>query len=225
MSLFFGTAMMVYGQTKPLLYDFTELPQSHLQNPGTHSPLNWHIGVPLFSSISIQAGVSGFAAEDLFANDGLDFTTKVGNLVRQGLTQRDRIGIDSQIEFFTAGFKNPNNPDTYYSFGVYGDFQFINYWPRDLALLAFDGNANAIGRRFDLEDLKIRADGVMVFHAGISKKINKRWRLGARAKLYSSVFQLQSTANQGYFVTTQGQDNLLRNTLVAECAVADLGLE
>ena len=224
LGLFFGTALTVYGQTKPLLYDFTELPQSYLQNPGTHSPLNWHIGLPVLSSVSVQAGVSGFSAGDLFANDGVDFSTKLGNLVRQGLTQNDRIGLESQIELISAGFRAKNNPDTYYSFGIYGDFQFVNYWPRDLARLAFDGNANAIGQRFDLEDLKVRADGVMVFHAGLSKKLNKKWRVGARAKIYSSIFQLQSTSNEGYFVTTQGQNNLLRNTLVADMQLQTSGL-
>lgn len=223
--LLFGAVMGVYGQTKPLLYDFTELPQSLLQNPGADSPIRWHVGVPFLSSISLQAGVSGFAAQDLFANDGVDFSTKVGNLVRNDLTQRDRIQIESQVEFFYAGFRSQKDPTTYYSFGAYGDFQFINYWPRDLARLAFDGNGGAIGQRFDLEDLKIRADGVVVFHAGISKKVSKKLRLGARAKIYSSIFQAQSTANSGYFVTTQGENNLLRNTLVADMQLQTSGIQ
>lgn len=223
--LLFGAVVGVYGQTKPLLYDFTELPQAMLQNPGTDSPIRWHVGVPLLSSFSFQAGISGFSAADLFANDGVDFTTKVGNLVRDELNQRDRIALEGQMELISVGFQKKLDPSIYYSFGIYGDFQFINYWPSDLSRLAFDGNAGALNRRFDLEDLKIRADGVIVFHAGISKKISRRWRVGARAKVYSSIFQLQSTKNKGYFVTTEGQNNLLRNTLVADMQVQTSGLQ
>ena len=64
------------AQNKQLLYDFYEIPQSLLLNPGVKTPYKWHSGVPLLSAFSFQAGSSGITVSDLFANDGIDFTTR-----------------------------------------------------------------------------------------------------------------------------------------------------
>ncbi|NKI33244.1 DUF5723 family protein [Croceivirga thetidis] len=214
-----------HAQNRQLLYDFYEIPQSIMLNPGVKTPQKWHIGLPVASNITFYAGSSGLAVNDLFADDGIDFTTKVRDNAVNGLNFRDNITAGGTIEVFSAGFRTSNNPKNYYSFGVYGEGFFLNYWPEDLARLAFEGNANNIGRRFELNHLATQIEAVNVFHFGINRKINNKWLVGARAKIYSSVFELKSTNNDGYFVTTQGQDNILRNTIVADVEVRTSGVE
>ena len=223
-SILTGMALS-HAQNKQLLYDFYEIPQALKLNPGVRTPYQWHAGVPLLSAISAQAGTSGITVNDLFANDGLDFTTKVRDRAVNGLSQNDEFGGSFQVELFYAGFRNGNRPNDYYSFGVYGEGFIAQYWPRDLAILAFEGNATNIGRRFSFDHIATQGELVNVFHFGINRKLNEKWTVGARAKLYSSIFEFKSRGNDGFFITTQGENNILRNTVVADVRLRTSGIE
>ncbi len=212
------------AQNKQLLYDFYEIPQSLMVNPGVKTSEKWHTGIPFISGLAFQAGTSGVTVNDLFANDGIDFTTKVRERVLDAMTHRDDFSTTSQIEGFNVGFRGKNRPDNYYSFGVYGETDIIVYWPRDLAILGFEGNGGAnIGRSFDLGDVSLRGEMVNVFHFGINRKISNTLTVGARAKVYSSVFQFQSIRNSGSFRTTQGQDNIYVSTIMANMQLRSAG--
>lgn len=214
-----------YAQNKQLLYDFYEIPQSLMLNPGVKTHFRWHTGVPLLSGMALQAGTSGVTVNDLFANDGLDFTTKLRDRVINGLNKNDEFGGSGQIELFNIGYRGTNRPDDYYSFGMYGEGFIAQFWPQDLAILGFEGNANNLNRRFSLNHIASQGEAVNVFHFGVNRRLNDKWTIGARAKLYSSVFEFRSTNNEGYFVTTLGENNILRNTLVADVTMRTSGVQ
>ncbi|MEZ4811578.1 MAG: DUF5723 family protein [Allomuricauda sp.] len=219
-------ATSLCSQNKELLYDFYEIPQSLMVNPGVKTLEKWHVGIPAISGLSIQAATSGVTVNDLFANDGIDFTTKVRERVLDAMTRKDDFSSTSQIEGLTIGFRGRNRPDDYYSFGMYGEMDFITYWPRDLAILAFEGNGgDNIGRSFDLGDLSLKGEMVNVFHFGINRKMSNTLTIGARAKLYSSIFQFQSTGNSGSFITTQGPNNIYISSIVADMQLRTSGAE
>jgi hypothetical protein len=219
------TSGFISAQNKSLLYDFTEIPQALMVNPGARASYSWYAGVPILSGISVQAGSSGLVVGDIFADDGLDINEKVRLRAVNGMSVRDDISNTTQVEILSGGFRDNNRPDTFYSFGLYQETDIINYWPRDLAILAWEGNANQLGRRFSLSHLKVRGEGLNVFHFGLNKKLNSRWTVGGRAKLYSGIFNVQSTQNSGYFLTTEGENNILSNTLVADMRVRTSGIE
>lgn len=216
----------LYGQNKQILYDFYEIPQSLMLNPGVKTSEKWHAGIPVLSGLSLQAGTSGVTVNDLFANDGIDFTTKVRERVLDAMTRRDDFSSTVQIELLNIGFRGRNRPDDYYSFGMYLENDVVVYWPKDLALLAFEGNGgNNIGRSFDLGDLSLRGEMVSVFHFGINRKLSNALTVGARAKLYSGVYQFQSIQNIGSFITTQGQNNIYVSSIVADMQLQTAGIE
>lgn len=216
----------IHAQNRQLLYDFNEIPQALMLNPGMKTSQRWHVGVPVLSGLFFQASTSGVTVNDLFANDGVDFTTKVQERVLDVMTRRDDFGSTSQIDGFNIGFRGKNRPDDYYSFGMYGEMDFISYWPKDLALLAFEGNGgNNIGRSFDLGDLSLRGEMVNVFHFGINRKVSNTLTIGARAKLYSSIFQFQSIKNSGSFRTVEGQDNIYNSIIVADMQLQTSGVK
>ena len=216
----------ICAQNKEILYDFYEIPQSLMVNPGVKTDEKWHAGVPFISGLTFQAGTSGVTVNDLFANDGIDFTTKVQERVLDAMTHKDDFSTTSQIEGFNVGFRGKNRPENYYSFGVYGETDIIVYWPKDLAILAFEGNGGAnIGRSFDLGHLSLRGEMVNVFHFGINHKVSNTLTIGGRAKLYSSIFQFQSTGNSGSFRTTQGPNNIYVSTLTADMQLRTAGIK
>ncbi|TDE43833.1 hypothetical protein E0I26_09420 [Flavobacterium rhamnosiphilum] len=195
------------SQNKQILYNFTSVPQSLLTNPGSDVKYNWYFGIPLLSGISTNVGSSGFSAYDLFADNGVDFNVKLRNVVFS-TTRKDRVVLNEQIELFNGGFKIAGDQgDSYVSFGMYQEFDFMSYVPKDIAILALDGNRDYLGKVFNLGDLSVKAEMLSVFHLGFHKKINEKLILGARGKIYSSIYNANSTSNSGYIYTipsTQG---------------------
>ena len=196
-----------FSQNKQILYNFTSVPQSLLTNPGSDVKYNWYFGIPLLSGISTNVGSSGFSAYDLFADNGVDFNVKLRNVVFS-TTRKDRMAINEQIELFNGGFKIAGEQgDSYVSFGMYQEFDFMSYVPKDIAILVLDGNRDYLGKVFNLGDLNLKAEMLSVFHLGFHKKINEKLILGARGKIYSSIYNVNSTTNSGYIYTipsTQG---------------------
>jgi len=213
------------AQHKQIMYDFQEVPQSNLLNPGIENMYKWYTGIPIVSGFSLGVGSSGIAAEDIFADDGVDITDKIRAQVINGMKARDEFSFTSQVELFNIGFQGKNNSKNYYSFGVYNEFDFITYWPRDLAILGFEGNANQLGREFSLKHIKARAELLNVYHFGINRKINHKLTVGVRGKIYASIIDVHSSHNKGYFVTNPGQNNLVENTLVADLQIRTSGVK
>ncbi|MBT8305726.1 MAG: hypothetical protein KJN85_02190 [Maribacter sp.] len=215
--------LFAHAQNKQLLYDFTEIPQALMINPGMETDFKWYAGLTPLSGISFQAGSSGITVNDLFANDGLDFNDKVRDRAINDLSIRDELSGTFQIELLNGGFRG-KDPNVFYSFGMYGEVDFINYWPKDYAILAFEGNADRINERFDLSHLKTRGEMLNVFHFGINKRMNRSLIIGARGKIYSSISDFNSSKNKGYFVTTEGENNIFANTLDADLELRTSGI-
>ena len=214
---------IAHAQNKQLLYDFTEVPQALMLNPGMETDFNWYAGIPVLSGISVHAVSDGISVNDLFANDGLDFNDKVRDRAINAMNIRDDLSGTYQLEIINGGFRG-QDPNVFYSFGLYNEGYFINYWPKDYAILAFEGNADRLNERFDLSHLKTRGEMLNVFHFGINKKMNSNLVLGARGKIYSSIIDINSTKNKGYFVTTEGQNNNLASTLDADLMLRTSGI-
>jgi len=211
----FGLGSYALGQNKSLLYDFSEIPQSLMVNPGVQSDFKWYAGVPALSHLSFQVGSSGLSANTLFANDGLDFNDKVRDRLIFGMSPNDELSGNYQIELLNIGFRGRDTGNLY-SAGIYHEGDAIGYWFKDYAILAFEGNADRVGQRFDLGHLKTRGDVLNVFHFGVNHQWKRNVTIGARAKIYSSIASFDSSKNKGFFVTTEGQNNLLASTLDAD---------
>ncbi|MFV0565255.1 MAG: DUF5723 family protein [Flavobacteriaceae bacterium] len=197
-----------FSQNKQLLYGFSEIPQSLLLNPGGQVKHDWYFGIPLLSHVHVSAGATGSTIYDVFAVDGIDFNTKLKAAV-YSMNERDFYSANQQLEIFSGGFAFGDRftKNKYLSFGMYQEFDFISYFPKDYAVLGFEGNQNNIGRYFDLSHLRVKSDVVSVFHVGFNKKVNQDFTYGVRGKIYSSLANVNSVNNQGYFVTAVGKNN------------------
>ena len=187
-----------YAQNKQLLYNFNEAPQSLLLNPGTNVPQKKHFGIPFLSQIHINAGSSGVSVYDIFGNTGESINAKIGRKIFE-MKNTDFFTATQQLELISFGWRSPK--DIYYSGGVYEEFDFITYFPRDLAILAWEGNANYIDYPFDLGEISVTGDLLTVYHFGANKAITNKLTVGLRAKVYSSIMSFRSTNNKGTFVT------------------------
>ncbi|SHG89254.1 hypothetical protein SAMN05444372_11187 [Flavobacterium micromati] len=217
-------AVNCFSQNKQILYNFTSVPQSLLTNPGSDFKYDWYIGVPLLSGISANAGSTGVSAYDLFANNGVDFNIKLRNAVFS-TTRKDHVAINQQLEIFNGGVKiERQDEDIYVSFGMYQEFDVFGYAPKDLAILALDGNRDYLGKIFNLGDLNLKAESLSVFHLGFHKNISKNFIFGARAKIYSSIFNVSSTKNSGYVYTIPSSTGIYEQQIYSQLQLNTSGV-
>lgn len=225
-SLLFGLiTCLSFSQNKQILYGFSEIPQALLQNPGGKISNDWYFGIPLLSHIHVNGGSSGISVYDLFAKDGVDFNIKLQNAVNK-MKSTDFFTFNQQLEIFSAGFAmGPSyEKKEYLSFGLYQETDFIAYFPKDIAVLALEGNANNINRRFNLNHVNVNAEVISVLHVGYNKKVNSSFTYGVRGKIYSNIINLNSTNNKGVFVTIPGENNFYNHIFNLDLELRTSGL-
>ena len=218
--------VLCFSQNKQVLYNFTSIPQASLVNPGADVSYKFYFGIPVLSGVSANLGSNSFSAYDLFANNGVGFNDKLRNVVNKS-SNKDRTQINQQLELFSGGFRiGGKESKSYISFGAYQEFDFLMYFPKDLAILALDGNKDYIGKSFNLGDLNLRAEVLSVFHVGFHKKLNDKLVLGGRAKIYSSGANATSTHNSGYIYTGQsiGTPNVYDQVITSNLELRTSGL-
>lgn len=198
-----------FSQNKQVLYDFSELPQTLMLNPGAKVSNKFHIGVPMLSQVSVNTGFTGFSAYDIFADNGIHINNKIKAAVNN-FGNAEFVFFNEQIEVINAGFTLPNKD--YLSFGYYQELDFLSKIPKDVVDLFYEGNTN-INKRYSIDKLTSRAELLGVFHVGLSKKINNQLQVGARAKIYSGAFNANSKNNSGTLYTAEGTNNIYSHHL------------
>ncbi len=192
------------GQNKKLLYNFAELPQTLLLNPGAETNLKYHIGIPLLSGISTEIGSTGFSIADLFSDDNRSINDKFSNVLDK-LRTNDYVKLNIQLEVLNAGFRLNN--DYYFSFGFYEELDAIVYYPKDIITLVTEGNSSFLNKSFELSQTLFKVDLLGVLHFGFTNKVSENVTFGARFKIYSSALNIESFDNSGTFTTVNGSNN------------------
>lgn len=198
---YFLISISILAQNKQILYNFDQLPQTLLLNPGEIVSQKWHTGIPFLSGFSTHVGSSDITIYDIYADDGVSINDKVSNLV-YSLRSNDFAAINQQEELFNVGIRLKNKRD-FLTFGFYQELDAIAYYPKDMAILFYEGNSN-IGERYSLNQVNFKAELLGVLHGGISRKIRDDLQIGARFKIYSGVFNMQTRQNKGAFSTELG---------------------
>jgi hypothetical protein len=194
-----------------------------LSNPGSDVKYNWFVGIPLLSGFSASVGSSSFSVYDLFADNGVDFNAKLRNVVFS-TSRNDKVSLNEQLEIFSGGFKLGDwQKGSYFSFGMYQELDVLTYMPKDYAILALDGNQNYLGKVFDMGDLNAKGELLSVFHLGFHKNVSEKLIFGVRGKIYSSIFNISSTKNSGYFYTIQGTNSVYDQAISANVLVNTSG--
>ena len=139
--------------------------------------------------------------------------------------EKTKLAINEQIELFNGGFKIGDWQDkSYISFGMYQEFDFLSYMPKDLAILALDGNRDYLGKVFNLGDLNVKAEMLSVFHIGYHKNINENLIVGLRGKIYSSIFNATSTKNSGYIYTIPSDKGVYEQVISSNLELKTSGI-
>ena len=203
--LFALMAVVCNAQNKQVLYGLKETPQSVLLNPGIEVPQKVHFGIPFLSQIHVNAGSSGVTVFDIFGASDLDINQRIRSKIFE-LSDKDFFTATQQLELFNIGWRSKG--DIHFSGGIYQELDFISYFPRDLAILAWEGNRDYLDYPFDLGQLSVTADLTTVYHFGVNKQLANRLTVGVRGKVYSNMLNISSTNNTGTFTTSLDTDGV-----------------
>lgn len=192
------------SQNKQILYGFDDIPQSLLVNPGGKVFQKKHYGIPFFSQIHANGGSSGVSVYDIFKEGNDDINDRITQKIFE-MKNTDFFTATQQLELINFGWRSKK--DIYFSGGIYQELDLIAYFPKDLAKIAWEGNHDYLDYKFDLGEISTLGDFMTVYHFGLNKKLNEKLTVGARLKLYSSMFSFRSVNNSGTFLTRLGGEN------------------
>ena len=202
--ILFLVGVFAISQNKQILYGFDDVPQSLMLNPGMKVTQKKHYGIPFLSQIHFNGGSSGVSVYDIFQDGNDNINDRITAKIFE-MKNTDFFTATQQLEIINFGWRAKN--EIYFSGGIYQEFDFIAYFPRDLAILAWEGNRDYLDYEFDLGEISTTGDFMTVYHFGVNKQISDKLTVGARLKLYSSMFSYRSVNNAGTFVTTLGDDD------------------
>ncbi len=197
------SCLSVTSQNKKFRYGLKEIPQSLLENPGGEVNFDKHIGVPFLSGVYINVATSNKLISSLFAN-GVTIKDQYQSIINE-LNPDDFITANEQIEVFNFGYRLKNTKD-YLSFGFYQELDFVAYHPKDISILYYQKNIEP-NKQYNANQINYKSELFGVFHVGISKKINTKLTVGARAKFYLGAYNVQSLKNKGKITKTLDQNN------------------
>ncbi len=203
----------LFGQNNQILYDFNQLPQTLLLNPGAEVDYNKHFGVPFLSNIFVQAGATNknITYNNIYEDDTSDM---LRNIYDQNLNSDDYFLIHQQLEIFNGGFRLKDEK-YYLSFGIIQKTEGFSLYPKDLTNLFYKGNDQdrngdpEYGDKFNFSQISFVGELLNIFHIGISKKINDRLTLGARFKLLSGALNVDFTNTFGDYNLSQSTNLLI----------------
>ena len=200
------------GQNMQILYDFNDLPQTLMLNPGSETELEKHLGVPLLSNLYLSVGASNKNINYNNVVAGADNEDEIlRNVYDQNLSGQDVFKLNQQIEVFSMGFRLKKDRRSYLSFGIYQEVNAFSNYPPSIADLYFFGNDQdqnglpEFNDPYTFSQLNGLGEMVGVWHLGINRRMSDRLSLGARVKLLSGVISFNSINNDGnYRLTPDG---------------------
>jgi outer membrane protein OmpA-like peptidoglycan-associated protein len=177
----------ISAQTNLNLYNFRNVGQSNLLNPGIRPISNFTFGMP-------SAYVSGQMPEMTLANlfnktENPDSTFR--RIVRDPKLSFNNIGISTSIDPIFIGFAVNKN---YFSLGVQLNYDFIGSPPKDI-LGVMQGTTffqNLLNRQADLGNVDINSSAWLSYHVGYTREITKKLSIGARVKYLQGILNINT---------------------------------
>lgn len=178
-----------YAQDSQTLYYLNSVPQSTFMNPAIQPKCNFFLGLPVVSSLQIGVGNNHLALTDVImkhpTEDSLitflhpdaefnksDFLAKLDN--------NNFFYQDFSTDILSFGFRTGS---WYFTVNISEKFNTTINYPKDLIILALEGNESFINGNSDLSYLGVNSNFYREYGLGISKQINQNLSIGGRIKV------------------------------------------
>lgn len=213
-------AEKIKAQTNLNLYNFRNVSQSNLMNPGIRPQANFTFGMP---SIYLSLQTPEITLADLFnKNENPDSTFR--RIVKDPNLSFNNMGFSSSFDPIFVGFAIKKN---YFSLGVQVNTEFYGSPPKDILGLTQGSTffQNSLNRLINLGDININTSTYVGYHLGYTREINKKLSVGIRVKYLQGIYNvnvekstLQLSTNMdsiyikaGFKANTAGLDDIRKS--------------
>jgi hypothetical protein len=133
----FFLVVSCYAQNKQLTYNFDQLPQTLMSNPGAVVNYKNHIGIPLLSSIYLQVGATNknVTYNNVLAGQSSEDALRSLNNI-DDLSTKDYLQFNQQLVILYGGIRLKNKKH-YVSFGMYTEMDGFSLYPEDIVEIYF----------------------------------------------------------------------------------------
>lgn len=170
----------LYSQQNTTLFFLPNSPQANFVNPAVTNDCKLIIGIPVLSSIHLNAGNSGFSMNQVLRKQSDNTYVFDGNSVMQKLGKVNHFDTELSVNLLFAGFWYKNN---YLTFSVNERADMFLTYPRDLFALIWNGNTQFEGETAKLGRSGIYSSYHREFALGIAREAGTGMWWGARGKL------------------------------------------
>lgn len=179
----------VSAQAPQTFYYMNDVPQSTIMNPAIQPKYNFYFGLPLISSMQFRQGNNRLALTDIIMknpnNDSLitflhpdaefDETEFLDKLDKNNYFYED-----FRTNLLSFGFRLNT---WYFGFNLSEKIATSINYPKDLMVLALQGNESFINKNADLSYLGINSTFYREYGILISKQVNENLSIGVKGKI------------------------------------------
>lgn len=206
-----------WAQDPQSLYYMNSIPQSTIMNPALQPSYNFFLGLPVVSSLQFGAGNNRLGLTDVimkhptedslitFLHPDAEFNT--ADFLAK-LDDNNFFYEDFRTDLLSFGFRINT---WYFSFNLSEKFSTSINYPKDLLVLALEGNKSFINASSDLSYLGINSNFYREYGLGISKKISDKLSVGIRAKVLFGHANISSDFNNNTLEMYSSRDSLYIN--------------
>ncbi len=208
---------VTFAQQDISLYSLNNVYQQLYVNPAYLPKSKLHIGLPVISSVYVNASNTGFAFGRFIGNS----KEKVDiDKVIDGLGKKNVFAMDFNTDLISVGVRAKNS---YFSMSFSERVSTNFTYPKDFFTLIFKGNADEelLGKRADMDGM---AYNLNVYHElafGASLPIGEKMRVGARVKYLMGLVNI-TTERSKLGLTTSDENFAL--TLDGDLSVKTSGM-
>lgn len=206
-----------WAQDPQTLYYMNSVPQSTIMNPALQPSYNVFVGLPVISSLQFGLGNNQLSLTDIimkhptedslitFLHPDAEFNTSD---FLSKLNDNNFFYEDFRTDLLSFGFRVNT---WYFSFNLSEKFTTSINYPKDLLVIALEGNQNFIKNSADLSYLGINSTFYREYGLGISKKISDELSVGIRAKVLFGHANISSDFNDNTLELYTSRDSLYIN--------------
>ena len=221
--LFFVIASVIFisgyttAQDNQTLYYMNRVPQSTFMNPALQPKCNFFLGLPVVSSLQIDAGNNRLSLTDIimkhptedslitFLHPDAEFNTSD---FLSKINENNFFYEDFRTDLLSFGFRVNT---WYFSFNLSEKFSTSINYPKDLLVFALEGNQSFINKSADFSHLGINSTFYREYGLGISKEINQNLSVGIRGKVLFGHANVSSNYSDNQISMYSSRDSIYIN--------------
>jgi len=193
--LLFCASIQINAQQNTTMFFMQDMPQVNIVNPAVAIKCNWYVGLPLLGSTHVNQFSSGFATTDILQpGDGNELFIMPDEAISK-MNNLEVLAAELHVNLLSFGYKYKQH---YFTFTVNEKMYTYNIYPKNLLLLAKDGNSQFEGKNVEMDGLRINGNHYREYALGWAKKVNKDFDFGIRGKLLfgkSNAYMKPATTN------------------------------